>query len=361
MLPDVRNQHDPGDEFIVDIPICAYNHEKYIAQAIESVLMQRTNFPFRLLIGEDCSTDKTGEIVQEFAKKYPTIIYPIFHEKNVGASQNTIILFEHCIAKYIALLDGDDYWTDPYKLQKQVEFLDSHAEYVTCFHWADRLDEETGTITQKWWGPPEIKPFYTLDDLLEHCVFLPTCSVVFRNDVITTQNFPEFYEHVIMGDFVLHILLSRHGKIGFLDKPMAMYRVHEKGVCGGENNLLNFQRSIDLYTLVGNHFHITMRTSYRIGVAKLHFGAYNIYKSEGESFKALLAIYKVLKIAPNSMRRHLLGAGSIIQLMFPQLRNNIQFLRFVRIQGLRLLRRCCGEKMYRALKMWFHLLRGEKL
>ena len=122
------------NNYMVDIPMCTYNHEKYIAQTIESILMQKTDFKIRLFIGEDCSIDNTRKIVKQYAEKYPDIIFPVYHNENIGAVRNSEILLKKCTAKYIALLDGDDYWTDPYKLQKQVDFLEKNPEYSLCSH-----------------------------------------------------------------------------------------------------------------------------------------------------------------------------------------------------------------------------------
>src|SRR5580704_459996 len=98
------------NEYFVTIPMCTFNHEKYIAQAIEGIVGQKTNFKFKLIIGEDCSTDNTKEIILEYLKKYPEKIEGVFHKENIGPFKNTKILFEKCKSKYIALCDGDDYW-----------------------------------------------------------------------------------------------------------------------------------------------------------------------------------------------------------------------------------------------------------
>src|SRR5689334_3092381 len=106
------------EKYIVDIPVCTYNHERYIAQAIEGIVNQKTDFKYRLIIGEDCSTDGTRGIVQRYLERYPDKMKVFFHEKNLGAAENSKILFNECKAKYVALCDGDDYWSDIYKLQK---------------------------------------------------------------------------------------------------------------------------------------------------------------------------------------------------------------------------------------------------
>jgi glycosyltransferase involved in cell wall biosynthesis len=110
-----------------------YNHAPYIAQAIEGVLQQKTNFPFELVIGEDCSTDGTREIVFEYQKKHPDIIRVITSDENVGAKKNGLRVLKACQGKYIAFCEGDDYWHNPDKLQKQVDYMESHPECGMLF------------------------------------------------------------------------------------------------------------------------------------------------------------------------------------------------------------------------------------
>ena len=114
---------------VVSVIIMSYNHEKYVSQSIEGVLMQRTEFPFELVIGDDFSTDSTRKIIIGYAEKTPEIIRYIFSESNQGVHKNFTNSLSSCKGKYIALCEGDDYWTDPMKLQKQVEFLESNPDY----------------------------------------------------------------------------------------------------------------------------------------------------------------------------------------------------------------------------------------
>src|SRR4028118_1050538 len=119
---------------LVNVWMASYNHEKYIAEAIEGVLMQRTDFDFDLVIGEDCSTDLTRQIVLSYKEKYPEKIRLVLPDKNLGMNQMFEATYSLCTAPYVAWIDGDDYWTDPLKLQKQFDFLEKHREFVFCFH-----------------------------------------------------------------------------------------------------------------------------------------------------------------------------------------------------------------------------------
>src|SRR5271157_958173 len=136
---------------LVAVFMVTYNHEQFIAQAIESVMMQKTNFPYKLFIGEDCSTDGTADICRNLKSKYKDRIELHINQKNLGASPNSNQLLEVCYrsgAKYVALLEGDDYWTDKQKLQIQVAFLEANPEYGSCCHRYKVLDQ----VHQAWHG-----------------------------------------------------------------------------------------------------------------------------------------------------------------------------------------------------------------
>jgi glycosyltransferase involved in cell wall biosynthesis len=235
---------DPAD---VKVSVCmiTYNHEAFIAQAVESVLMQQTDFAVELVIGEDCSTDGTRAIVCDFGERYPARIRLRLPERNQGMQANGLATLKECRGQYIALLDGDDYWTDPNKLQKQVDFLEGHPEYPFCFHPVFLREENTGQERKHYYsalgcGALGIRDYYTLDDLLEYSNFIPTDSVVFRNRVF--EELPDWFYQAPFGDFPLHILnicSSGLEHFGFIDEHMAVYRLHSGGVYSGNSRTAN--------------------------------------------------------------------------------------------------------------------------
>ena len=129
---------------LLSVVTITYNHENFIAKTIEGVLMQKVNFPMEFILAEDCSTDGTRRICQEYAEKYPNLIHLIISDTNVGGKKNECRAMTAARGKYIAFCEGDDYWTDPLKLQKQVDFLESHPEYSACFHRFREFDYRTG-------------------------------------------------------------------------------------------------------------------------------------------------------------------------------------------------------------------------
>ena len=208
-------------KLLVSIVSITYNHEKYIAQAIDSFLMQETNFDFEIIIGEDCSTDNTLEIIKEYKAKHPDKIELITSENNVGMMPNFIRTLEACKGKYIALCEGDDYWTDPLKLQKQVDFLEANDDYSICFHSVKVLSNDkliNDTITK------EVPENTDILDLAKGN-YIHTPSVVFRNN-----KFPTWLKDLPIGDYPLHLYNAQFGKIKKMDNLMAVYRVHPGGV-----------------------------------------------------------------------------------------------------------------------------------
>ena len=218
---------------MVSVDMITYNHEAYIKQAIEGVLMQKTNFKFELVIGEDCSTDRTREICIEYQKKYPDIIKLLLPEKNLGMNENGIRTVNACSGKYIALCEGDDYWTDPLKLQKQVDFLEGNEEYSICFHpvkvWKENEKELVDDFITR-----EVPETTTILDLAEGN-YIHTPSVVFRKNQEVFDTFQSLGA-LPVGDYVLHMLNAKYGMIKKLPEIMGVYRVHDGGVHSFMNN-----------------------------------------------------------------------------------------------------------------------------
>ena len=209
----------------VSVCILTYNQEAYIAQAVESALGQRTNFRVELIIGEDCSTDRTRQIVVDLAARHPEKIRLRLAQQNQGANRNFVDLFAQCRGDYVIILDGDDYWTNPDKLQMQADALDVHPRWAMCFHPATNVYDD-GRPSHLF--PEErTKSEYTIYDLLVKD-FMATSAVMFRNRLF--EKLPDWFGDVVVGDWTLHLLNAVHGNIGFLPEPMSVYRIHDGGM-----------------------------------------------------------------------------------------------------------------------------------
>ncbi len=213
----------------VSILIITYNHERFIAQTIESVLMQQTDFDYELVIGEDCSKDSTREIVIGYQRRYPDKIRLLLNEKNMGIIPNLVQTFKACKGQYIALCEGDDYWTNPLKLQKQVDCLDKHDNIAICCHNVQDIYEEG--LDESPYLPKGSIPesIFTVEDLIAKGWFIRTSSLMFRN---LREQLPDWFrdEKSQHGDFMLQLIHAAGGDIYYLSEVMSVYRMHPGSV-----------------------------------------------------------------------------------------------------------------------------------
>ena len=205
----------------------SYNHEKYIRQCLDSILVQKTSFDVEILIHDDASTDKTREIIGEYVDKHPGRIKPILQSINrysIG-ERNLMMryLFPLSEGKYLAICEGDDYWTDENKLQKQIEFLENYLDHTICFHPVKVVNELTEKKQDDDVFPTRTTNF-TTKELLEKN-FIQTNSVVFRK--LSYENWPL---EAMPGDWYMNLYHAKFGKIGFIDNIMSAYRKHDAGM-----------------------------------------------------------------------------------------------------------------------------------
>lgn len=223
------------------IQMLTYNHEKFIRQAIQSVMDQTVNFHFCLFLVDDFSTDNTRKICIEMKEKYPEKIKLFLNETNFGIEKNAHQIHKICFesdAEYIAILEGDDYWTDVFKLQKQVDFLDANPDFAICFHAAKILYDE-GVASNYPNINKYTKEVTTIEDMVKGN-YIHTPTVVFRNNKL---NLPTWFETAFPGDWVLHTINSTYGKIKFINEEMSVYRVH----AGGANSTKSHNYRVSKY------------------------------------------------------------------------------------------------------------------
>lgn len=213
---------------LVSVCCVTFNHEKYISQAIDGFLMQKTNFPFEVVIGEDCSVDATLSIIKDYQAAHPNLFKVVAHEKNIGAAENFKKIYESIESKYIAFCEGDDFWTSPHKLQKQIDFLENNPEYSICCHKSENYIQGSNTVSS-YFPASESEKDLTIYDLFQANI-ANTCTFVYRNHNI---KIPTFFENLSLGDWPLHILHAEHGKIKYLPDNMARYRIHSNGAWSG--------------------------------------------------------------------------------------------------------------------------------
>jgi len=217
-----------GSSTKVSVVVAAYNHERFIDQALASVLEQNAPFEFEVIVSEDCSTDKTREIVRRWRNLHPARIRLLLSERNLHSNEVVARAFRAAAGDYVALLDGDDYWTSRYKLARQVEFLDQHPECALCFHDAEVVDETGKSCGGRRWTPPDQKSRLTLADIWSGNP-IATCSAMFRKAAL--PEIPAWYAELFpITDWPLYILAAESGDIGYLPEVMGAYRLHAGGL-----------------------------------------------------------------------------------------------------------------------------------
>lgn len=234
----------------ISIIMVTYGHEKFIREAIDGVLMQKGDLNLELIIANDASPDDTDIIVSEILKNHPKseLVRYIKHENNIGMMSNFIFALQQAQGNYIALCDGDDYWTDPHKLQKQVDFLEANLDYVLSFHKVKILKPNGELVEDFITKVPE--NYETQETLAKLGNYIHTPSVVFRNVI---KEFPNEFSLSPIGDYFMYMLLTEHGKLKYFDEEMAVYR-YGVGIHSTHTQIKMAKANFKLFTLLLSYF-----------------------------------------------------------------------------------------------------------
>lgn len=293
----------------VSVVLLAYNHELYLRQALDSVLTQQTTFACEIIVGEDCSTDATRAIVREYAARYPGRLQPLYQPHNVGMGLNFKACLARCRGRYIALLEGDDYWTSPHKLQRQVTWLEQHPDFTLCFHPVLDLHPD-GTLV-----PPSPGKFsqdvYEFADMLRPIyTIVSTGSLMLRN---VLPAWPEWLFTVKPIDFALVLLYAEHGRAKLLPEAMSVYRIHAGGIWSGAARHLNLKSFLLMYEQLGRHYARSPHAPrLRRHLYDLCLTTANVYANLGYSAGASGFLGRAVRLGPPLSRQavqSLVGAG----------------------------------------------------
>ena len=260
----------------LSVMMITYNHERFIAQAIESVLSQQVNFDYEIVIGEDCSTDGTRSVIRDFHRRYPGRIVPLLRDQNIGAMRNVEATLAGCRGRYLALLEGDDYWTCDDKLQRQVDFLDTHPGSSMCCHRVKSLDE-TGYAEPAVFPPLPAGP-YTIEDLLKGN-FVATCSAVLRRDLVPAL--PHWFRKMKLGDWPIFALAARHGTIELMDEVMAVYRVHAGSSWSSLSLITRLREAVRMLRALDKHLGFQYTNAIRRTIASFYLEMADIARRNG--------------------------------------------------------------------------------
>lgn len=253
---------------VVSVCMTTYNQDKYIASAIESVLGQSTSFPMQLVIGDDHSTDKTYDICQHFAALYSNIIF-CHRNYNLGLARNLALTWQECKGKYIAMLDGDDYWCSPYKLRKQVELMERKPNLAMCFT-ITYLKDETGKCKQKTF-PPRLstKPELAITDVIRHN-YMANCSVMYRAGLV--EKLPEWMLELPYCDLALHCLHLCYGNAGYIPEVLSVYRMHSDSAFESKSLAERIGISTTTYSALAKHLPAPYSRQAQQTLVLMHFG-----------------------------------------------------------------------------------------
>jgi glycosyltransferase involved in cell wall biosynthesis len=238
---------------LVSVILITYEHGEFIAEAIDSILRQKTDFSYEILIGEDRSTDDTLDICRIYQKKHPHRIRLITAGTNVGMHRNISRLWCRCRGKYIVFCEGDDYWCDDLKLAKQVAWFQTNHEYTLCGAYTQKIirDSNGNWMENGIIGPSEVKDKYEISDLIPSYSF-HFSSIMLRHHII---DIPRWLWDVYCADRPLYLFCAEKGPVGFIPECLSVYRLHEGGLWSPRRQLDKAQKGIALFKHIDTHFH----------------------------------------------------------------------------------------------------------
>lgn len=250
----------------VCVGIMTFNQSRYIRQALDSVLSQRTGFDFEVLVHDDCSTDGTREIVEAYVAAHPDRVRAILQEQNQFSQGRRIILImlPEMVGTYFALLDGDDFWTDPQKLQVQADFLDVNHDCALCQTQTVYYDETTGRAHALFPPRHRRRPRYECGDLAQGN-FIQTSAVMFRSAALPA--IPPGFRALKFGDLALFALLAQSGWIGNIAVPMAAYRMHRTNLWHAKPSAFRVEATREVMRFLADNLRPDLRASWKAAAA----------------------------------------------------------------------------------------------
>lgn len=279
----------------ISVVMITYGHEKFIRESIEGVLMQEGNFELELIIANDCSPDATDEIISEILKTHPKagIISYFKHPNNIGMMANFIFALEQASGDYIALCEGDDYWTVKHKLQKQVDFLASNPEYVLCFHNAE-IYNVTNNKKSLFVNEYHVSD-YNAKDIFDTWL-IPTASMVFKN--VLDKKLPEFIIKATHGDLAIQVYLNEFGKFYAFNDVMSVYRINESSVTVNSFSSLKHNNAhVEQLKLMNSFFKKKYNNQIKKRIFLYYLRNANLYKAES-IVAPLYWILKAISLGP---------------------------------------------------------------
>lgn len=231
----------------LSILLVTYNHEKYIKAAIDSILMQKLDYDYEIVVADDCSSDNTLKIIEEYKMTYKDKFKILENEKNLGITKNYKRGFSACRGEYIAVLEGDDYWVNNKKLQKQIDFLTKHSECALVFNRFEVYDMSNNTRHAQPWFSFKSSQITNVKELIKSNFIGNFSTCMYRNELIQKID-PTLYEMVVY-DWMLNIVLAQSGLIGYLPRVMSVYRLNPNGTWSQKSEIDKIKSTIENMTI----------------------------------------------------------------------------------------------------------------
>ena len=284
----------------VSVTMTTYNHERWVAQALDGVLMQKTDFDVELIVGDDCSTDATRRVIEEYRRRHPALIRTVYPPRNLGAAGRDMFVetLRVCRGELIAMLDGDDYWTAPDKLRRQVHVLETHPECSMCYHNVVKMHED-GSAPPRPSLPAGHPAFSDTEDLLWAC-FVPSPSPMVRREVVA--ELPPWYLATVFADWALYLLASERGRLGYLDETMAVHRMHAGGAWSGLDRLARIHGVLRTIETLGEDLRRRHARTIRQMRAYQYFKLARLHATRGHAWRAMLSLLTSLRLDPHATR-----------------------------------------------------------
>jgi glycosyltransferase involved in cell wall biosynthesis len=311
----------PSPKPTISVLVITYNHELYLKQALESILSQRVDAQLEIIVADDCSTDGTLLIARKYQEEHPEKIRVLSTPNNLGHTRNYERAWRAATGEFIAHCDGDDFWIDPMKLQKQLDFLRENPEFSFCSHKIKVLigEEYISDLI-----PRTEQSVFSTHDLLEAC-FPHNSSLFFKNGLF--EELPSFFYQLTGHDWCISVLNSLHGPFKIFDEPMAVWRMRSNGLWGGRVNLFHLEHTKTFLTHMQTFLPSDFSKSVQRNLTRNYFNLAEEYFKGGQTTEALSCFKNTLHSTSflSLPKRSFLSLG--LRLYFPQIYSGLRDLR----------------------------------
>ncbi len=279
----------------ISVALTSCNRDRFLVEAIESVLAQEVDGDYEIVVGDDASGPRTREILTDYRARYPEKVRLLLHERNLGLVRNFASVFDACRGQYVAMLDDDDLWVSPQKLRHQAAYLDDHPDCTLCFH-DSRHFHDDGSQPDHFVFLRRRAEQYGLDDLRAGG-FIPTSAAMFRRSVIAPL--PPWFLNLRSHEWTIHLLCAKRGTVGYIDEPLAATRIHAGGKWNGKTAIQQYEQIIHNTTTLEANLPFMRGPTTDFLLARAYFELASEYGRNGDFDRASLWAWRSLHKCPS--------------------------------------------------------------